>query len=395
MSRAVVTGHGSRAGYEGQRRPDMGASVIRTRHRRTISARENSPASTRPPRASALHPPPVYGAKLHVPEDHVLHRDSDEDHCEQAREDVGGLEVLAVLVDEPAETAAARRGAEDELRADQGAPGECPADLHPRQDGRQRGGNQDLHHVPDVPQPVVQPDHPQRLAHRLEPGVGAERHRPQHGVDGDEDDARGAEPEPQHRERQKRDGRQRVEHRGARGEEVRADALRARPQHQRGGEREADAVADEQGADREPDLADQIAVDQGQPQRLGRGGEPREHQRLDIEGDGVDLPGDHEADEDRGLAHAVDVPRPLDPGELALDVADVGLAERFDLELRTHVDVRTLRAVHRTAACRRAAHIVCIPQRPTVRSSTFLNTTFSTVMPTRITVNRPANTNGI
>ena len=34
----------------------------------------------------------------------------------------------------------------------------------------------------------------------------------------------------------------------------------------------------------------------------------------------------------------------------------------------------------------------CIPHRYTVRSSTFLKMTFSTVIPMRITVNRPANT---
>ena len=208
-------------------------------------------------------------------------------------------------------------------------------------------------------------------------------------MNGDEHDARRAEPEPQHRERQERDRRQRIEHRRACREEVRANTLHARPQHQRCGEYEPGEVADKQGAHREPDLLKQIAVDERRPQRRGRVGEPREHEGFDVESNRIRLPRDHQTHENRSLAHPVDIPHPIDPGELAGGVADLRFAEGLDHKLRTEMDVWATRAV------RGGAHTFCIPQRSTVRSSRFLNTTFSTTIPTRITVNRPANTNGI
>ena len=55
----------------------------------------------------------------------------------QAGEHGRGLELVAVLEDEPAEAARARRHAEDQLRRDQRAPGEGPADLEAGQDRRE------------------------------------------------------------------------------------------------------------------------------------------------------------------------------------------------------------------------------------------------------------------
>ena len=103
------------------------------------------------------------------------------------------VEHVLVLVDEPAEAAGARGGAEHELCGDQRAPGEGPADLEPRQDARERGGNEDLAHVADAAEAVVAPDHAQRGRHAEEARMRVERDRPHHRVHEHEDDARVAE----------------------------------------------------------------------------------------------------------------------------------------------------------------------------------------------------------
>jgi len=45
----------------------------------------------------ALHPPAPHRARLDRAEDHVLDHQADDDHGEQAGEDVGGVEQVAVL----------------------------------------------------------------------------------------------------------------------------------------------------------------------------------------------------------------------------------------------------------------------------------------------------------
>src|ERR1700737_3167268 len=114
-------------------------------------------------RASVLHAPLVDGALLDGAEDEVLHQEADQDDREEPGEDVGDLQQVLVLEDEPAQSARALADAEHELGGVHRGPGERPADLEAGQDARERRGNQDLQHVPRPGEAVVAADHPQRL----------------------------------------------------------------------------------------------------------------------------------------------------------------------------------------------------------------------------------------
>src|SRR5690606_36857463 len=111
----------------------------------------------------------------------------------EASEYLGRLQVLAVREDVPAEPAAARGRAEHQLGRDQGAPGEGPADLEAGQDRSEGGGYDDLDDVGNSLQAVIAPDHPQCRAHRQKPDMRAQGHRPEDGMDDDEDEAGHAE----------------------------------------------------------------------------------------------------------------------------------------------------------------------------------------------------------
>src|SRR6478752_10649440 len=121
---------------------------------------------------SVLHAPAPDRLAFDGGEDDVLDEQADQDDGEQTVEDIRRLELVAVLEDEPAEAARARRDAEDELGRDQGAPGEGPADLEAGQDRREGGGDQDQPHQLQPAQAVVLPDHAQRVRDRAEAGVG-------------------------------------------------------------------------------------------------------------------------------------------------------------------------------------------------------------------------------
>src|SRR6185295_15529842 len=79
--------------------------------------------------SSALHSPAANGAVFNRAKDHVLDEKTDQDHGEEPGEHRRNLELVLVLVDEPAEAAGTRRDAEDKLRSDQRSPGKRPADL--------------------------------------------------------------------------------------------------------------------------------------------------------------------------------------------------------------------------------------------------------------------------
>src|SRR5574340_1611218 len=90
---------------------------------------------------SALQAPAAYGAPLDRAEHEVFDQQADRDDGDQAGEHRRNVERVAVLEDEPPETALAGRHAEHELRGDQRAPGERPADLHRSEDRRERRRN--------------------------------------------------------------------------------------------------------------------------------------------------------------------------------------------------------------------------------------------------------------
>src|ERR1700674_1866530 len=111
---------------------------------------------------SVLHSPLVNGGALDGAEDQVLDAEADEDDGEEPGEDAGRLELVLVLEDDPPQAAGAAAHAEDELRGDQRAPGEGPADLEPGEDPGQRRRHQDLGHVAHSGEAVVAADHAQR-----------------------------------------------------------------------------------------------------------------------------------------------------------------------------------------------------------------------------------------
>ena len=168
---------------------------------------------TAPLRGSALHAPFVDCVHLDVAEEDIFDQQPDDDDHEQGGKHVSRLQILAFLVDHPTETAGTGQGAEDQLSADQGAPGEGPSDLEADQDRGEPRWHENLKDIGNAAQSVVPPDHAQGFADSHKPDMGAERNRPENGVNGDEHQARRAQPEPQHGERQKRDRRQRLEHR--------------------------------------------------------------------------------------------------------------------------------------------------------------------------------------
>src|SRR5207248_3573328 len=94
-------------------------------------------------RSSTLHAPPAHRARLDHAKDHIFDDEADHDDGQQPGEHVGYLELVLVLIDEPAQATRSRRYAEHQLRRDECAPGERPTDLEPRQDARKRRGNQD------------------------------------------------------------------------------------------------------------------------------------------------------------------------------------------------------------------------------------------------------------
>src|SRR5437870_3875022 len=94
--------------------------------------------------ASTLHAPLANRPRFDGAEDHILDQESDHDDREEPGKDIRDLQLILVLVDEPAQSAGTRRNAKYQLRRDQRAPSERPADLESRQDARERGGNQDL-----------------------------------------------------------------------------------------------------------------------------------------------------------------------------------------------------------------------------------------------------------
>src|SRR5258708_1260983 len=126
---------------------------------------------------SVPHTPALDGASLDGAEDEIFDGEPDQDHRKQAGEHVRDLELVLVLLDEPAEPTGAGRYAEHELRGKEGAPGESPADLESGEDAGEGGRNQDASYVAQPPQAVVAPDHAQRIRHRQEAGVRIERDR--------------------------------------------------------------------------------------------------------------------------------------------------------------------------------------------------------------------------
>ena len=135
-------------------------------------------------------------------ENDVLDQEADHDHGEQAGEHVRDLELILVLVDEPAQAARAGRHAEHQLGRDQGAPGKRPADLESGQDARNAAGMRMRADIRQAAQAVVATDHAHGVGHRKESGMRVQRDRPQHRMDQHEHQAAGAEPEPDQRQRQ-------------------------------------------------------------------------------------------------------------------------------------------------------------------------------------------------
>src|SRR5262249_12691159 len=96
----------------------------------------------------------------------VFDDEADQDHGEEPGEYRGNLELVLVLVDEPAEAARARRNAEYELRGDQRAPRERPTHLEPGKDARECRRDEDRADIAEPREPVIPADHSQRLRYR-------------------------------------------------------------------------------------------------------------------------------------------------------------------------------------------------------------------------------------
>src|ERR1700682_1861279 len=92
---------------------------------------------------STLHAPLANGPGFDGAKNDVLDQQADDDHGKQAGEYIRDLELILVLVDEPSKNARPGRDPEHQLARDQGAPGECPADLESGQDTRECRGNED------------------------------------------------------------------------------------------------------------------------------------------------------------------------------------------------------------------------------------------------------------
>ncbi len=253
---------------------------------------------------------------------------ADQDHREQAGEHGGYVEHVLVLVDVPAEPALARGDAEHELGGDQRAPGEGPADLEAGQDRGERGRDQDQDDEADALEAAVAPDHAQRVGHGAEARVGVERHRPQHGVHQHEDDGGIAEAEPDQRQRQERDGRQRVEGRREGLEEVVAEPEHHGERGQGHRQEETGGVALEQQHHRVRHLLRDVAAGDAAPQGLQRRGEGRHQQRI-VEPARVELPGDGYDDQDEGLPEPALIGEPLPDRERLLDHADVATLDHL------------------------------------------------------------------
>ena len=142
-------------------------------------------------------------------------------------EDIRDQKLILLLEDVPAESARSGTDAEHQFGGDQRAPRECPADFEPGENARESGGQQNADHVARLREAVVLSDHFQRRADRAKSGMHVERDGPEHRMNQDEDHAAIAQPEPDERERQKRDRGQRIEHRGEGFEKIGADAAGA------------------------------------------------------------------------------------------------------------------------------------------------------------------------
>src|SRR5690606_13354886 len=91
-----------------------------------------------------LNAPALDGQAFDGAEDEVLDHQTDDDHRQKPGENLGDIEHVLVLEDEPAETARTGADTEDQLGRDQGTPGEGPADFQPGQDRGEGGGDQDF-----------------------------------------------------------------------------------------------------------------------------------------------------------------------------------------------------------------------------------------------------------
>src|SRR5438105_9936094 len=153
-------------------------------------------------RQSILHAPFADRPRFDDTEDDVLDQEADDDDRQQTGEHVGNLELVLVLVDEPAQSARPRRHAEHELGGNERTPREGPTDLESGQNTWKRCGNEDAHDVRKARQSVIAAHHAKRVRYRQESRMRVERNGPQHRMDDDEDDAAVTQAEPDQRERQ-------------------------------------------------------------------------------------------------------------------------------------------------------------------------------------------------
>src|SRR5690606_4855129 len=257
---------------------------------------------------SALHAPALDGDALESVEDELFLQQADDDHHGQAGEHVVGVELVAVLVDVPAQAALAGGGAEHQLGGDQGAPGEGPAHLEAGEDRRQRRRHQDQRHEAHALEAVVAAGHALGFGHAEEARVGAQGQRPEHRVHQHEDQAAFAQAEPQQRQRQQRDGGQRVEHGGQGGQQVAADLGGHRQGGQSEGQHDADQVAADQHVQRGGGLLQQLTAGQAVEQRLGGLQEARQQQVVVLVA-GHQFPDHGQGDEDHALAQPAVLPQ--------------------------------------------------------------------------------------
>ena len=225
-----------------------------------------------------LHTPLTDGGGFEIAEDEIFDGETDEDHRQQACENRRNIEQILIFINIPAEAALPRRRAKNEFGSDQRPPCKRPPDLQAGEDRGKRRRDQDTPDVTQTTQAVVAPHHAQGVGYRLETRMRIQRDRPQHRMHEHENDRLVAEAEPDQRQRQQRDGRQRIEHGGERFQQIVAQSRHHCERGEHHGQEQADNITLDQKSDGIDGLRQNFPAGQPAPQRFKRRTQGRHEQ---------------------------------------------------------------------------------------------------------------------
>src|SRR5579871_15384 len=175
-----------------------------------------------------MHAPSRNRPILEDTKDDVLDEKTDQRDRKQARKDICDFELVLAFVDVPSEAARSGGHTEDQFCRDQRAPGKCPAQSQACEDRAGCRGNEDIPDIARASQAVISSNEAKRRRDRHKAGVRIKSHGPQNGMDDNENNAALAKSEPNQRQGQQSDGRQRIEHRDQQLERIAPNSSRYR-----------------------------------------------------------------------------------------------------------------------------------------------------------------------